>query len=182
LRLEARGARASLVRGVVLACTLAFAILADAQAPHIVGTWKLNVAASRLPPGPTPQVHVRRYSLAPDGTLVGLAVIVDSAGNPYFLQFAAKADGKDYAEFDSRSLAALQIAGTQPKSTYAETTVDSHTVEWVDKRDGKVTAHGRKWVSADGKTLSFTAETTNVRGEKQSFLFVFDRQDAGPQP
>ena len=63
-----------------------------AQAPYIVGTWKLNVAASRLPPGPPPQVHVRRYSLAPDGTLVGLAVVVDSAGNPYFLQFAAKAE------------------------------------------------------------------------------------------
>jgi hypothetical protein len=152
---------------------------AQAQAPYIVGTWNLNVAASHLP-GPPPQVHVRRYSLAPDGTLVGLAIVVDAAGSPYFLQFAAKADGKDYAEFDSRSLAALQIDGTQPNATYAETTVDSHTVEWVDKQGGKVTAHGRKWVSADGKTLSFTAEGTNGRGEAQTFLFVFDRQDAGP--
>ena len=162
-----------------MACAISGAPTTRAQAPHIVGTWKLNVAASRLP-GPPPQVHVRRYSLAPDGTLVGLAVVVDAAGNPYFLQFAAKADGKDYAEFDSRSLAALQIDGTQPKATYAETTVDAHTVEWVDKQDGKVTAHGRKWVSADGKTLSFTAEATNNRGEPQTFLFVFDRQDAGP--
>ena len=167
---------------VALVCAFACASFAYAQAPHIVGTWKLNVAASRLPPGPPPQVHVRRYSLASDGTLVGLAVVVDAAGNPYFLQFAAKADGKDYAEFDSRSLAALQIDGTAPKSTYAETTVDSHTVEWVDKQDGKITAHGRKWVSADGKTLSFTAEATNSRGEAQTFLFVFDRQDAGSKP
>ena len=167
---------------VALVCAFACASFAYAQAPHIVGTWKLNVAASRLPPGPPPQVHVRRYSLASDGTLVGLAVVVDAAGNPYFLQFAAKADGKDYAEFDSRSLAALQIDGTAPKSTYAETTVDSHTVEWVDKQDGKITAHGRKWVSADGKTLSFTAEATNSRGEAQTFLFVFDRQGAGSKP
>jgi hypothetical protein len=35
-------------------------------------------------------------------------------------------------------------------------------------------------VSADGKTLSFTAEFTNPRGEPQSFLFVFDRQDTEP--
>jgi hypothetical protein len=164
-----------------LACAVAGPRAAQAQAPHIVGTWKLNVAASRLPPGPPPQVHVRRYSLAPDGTLIGLAVVVDAAGNPYFLQFAAKADGKDYAEFDSRSLAALQIDATPPKATYAETPIDSHTVEWVDKLDGKVTAHGRKWVSMDGKTLSFTAEATNSRGEAQTFLFVFDRQDTGPQ-
>lgn len=154
----------------------------QAQAPFIVGTWKLNVAASRLPPGPPPQVHVRRYSLAPDGSLVGLAVVVDAAGNPYFLQFAAKADGKDYAEFDSRSLAALQIDGSKPKATYAETPIDSHTVEWVDKFDGRVTAHGRKWVSGDGKTLSFTADATNDGGQTQSFLFVFDRQEDGPPP
>ena len=158
------------------------AFAASAQAPYVVGTWKLNFAASRLPSGPRPQIHVRRYSLAPDGSLVGLAVIVDAAGNPYFLQFAAKADGRDYAEFDSRSLAALQIDGTRPKATYAETTIDSHTVEWVDKLDGKITAHGKKWVSADGKTLSFTADYTNDRGESQSFLFVFDRQDDGPAP
>lgn len=172
--------RALAVLGLV--CAAAGTGAAQAQAPHIVGNWKLNVAASRLPAGPPPQVHVRRYSLAPDGTLIGLAVVVDAAGNPYFLQFAAKADGKDYAEFDSRSLAALQIDGTPPKATYAETTVDSHTVEWVDKSDGKVTAHGRKWVSADGKTLSFTAETTNSRGEAQIFLFVFDRQVVAPPP
>jgi hypothetical protein len=149
---------------------------ANAQVPHILGTWKLNVAASRLPPGPPPQVHVRRYSERPDGSLVGLAVIVDAAGNPQFLQFAARADGKDYSEFDSNALAALQIDGAAPRATYSETSVDSHTVDWVDKYDGKVTAKGRKWVSADGKTLSFTADITTPAGESLSFLFVFDRQ------
>jgi hypothetical protein len=43
-------------------------------------------------------------------------------------------------------------------------------------------AHGRKWVSADGKTLSFTAEAANARGEPVSFLFVFDRQGSAPPP
>lgn len=153
----------------------------QAQEPHILGTWKLNVEASRLP-GPPPQAHVRRYSLAPDGTLVGLAVVVDPNGVPNFLQFAAKADGKDYAEFDSGALAALQIDGTQPRGTYAETVVDSHTVDWVDKYDGKVTAKGRKWVSQDGHTLSFTVEVTPPQGQPLSFLFVFDRTGSPPPP
>jgi len=158
---------------VLLACVVPFA--SSAQTPYIVGTWKLNVAASRLP-GPPPQVHVRRYSLAEDGTVIGLAIVVDAAGNPDFLQFAAKSDGKDYAEFDSRSLAALQMSGTPSRAEYAETPVDARTVEWVDKRDGKAVLSGKKWVSEDGKTLSFTAEAKGRNGEPVEFLFVFDRQ------
>jgi len=144
------------------------------QLPHILGNWQLNVAASRLP-GPAPRMHVRRYSLAEDGTLVGLAVVVDARGNPSFLQFAANPDGKDYPEFDARSAAQYLIDGSAPPGTYAETPVDSHTVDWVDKFQGRVTGQGRKWVSADGQTLSITAVFTNERNEEQEFLFVFDR-------
>jgi hypothetical protein len=147
----------------------------EAQAPYIVGTWRLNVAASRFP-GPPPKMHVRRYALNDDGTLIGLAVWVDASGNPNFLQFAAKADGKDYAEYDSRTLAAFQIDATTSKATYSETPVDSRTVQWFDKYDGKVVASGKKWVSADGKTLSFTSQGKNAKGEEYEFLFVFDRQ------
>ena len=38
----------------------------------------------------------------------------------------------------------------------------------MDKADGRVIGSGEKWVSADGKTMSF-----NVDGTDQ--LFVFDR-------
>ena len=148
---------------------------ADAQVPHIVGNWKLNVAASHLP-GPPPQVHVRSYQLAPDGTLIGLALVVNAQGRPNFLQFAAKPDGKDYTEYDSLSLAQLQIDGTKPTTTYSETPVDARTVEWTDKRDGRVVSRGRKWVSEDDKTLTFTAISRNSNGEEIEYRFVFDRQ------
>ena len=160
----------------VAALSLALcAARADAQVPHIVGIWKLDVSASHLP-GPPPQVHVRSYQLAPDGTLIGLAVVVNAQGRPNFLQFAAKPDGKDYSEYDSLSLAQLQIDGTKPTTTYAETPVDERTVEWTDKRDGRVVSHGRKWVSEDGKTLTFTALTKNAQNEDVEYRFVFDRQ------
>lgn len=148
---------------------------AHAQLPYILGTWKLDVAASHLP-GPPPQVHVRRYSLAEDGTLIGLAVTVDAKGNPDFLQFAAKSDGKDYSEFNSRFLAAWQIGGTKTPREYTEVPIDSHTVRWADKYNGKVVGSGKKWVSEDGKTLSFTADGKNAKGEDVVYLFVFDRQ------
>jgi len=153
-------------------CWMAFG--AHAQVPHIIGNWKLNAAASRLP-GPTPQTDIRRYSVGPDGTLIGLAVIVDADGTPSFLQFAAKPDGKDYPEFDASSAAKYLMDGSPPPATYAETPVDSHTVEWTDKYDGRVTLSGRKWVSADGQTLTITASAKNERNEDIEFLFVFDR-------
>jgi hypothetical protein len=153
-------------------CWVAFG--AHAQVPHILGNWRLNVAASRLP-GPAPQIHVRNYSVTPDGSLIGLAVVVEADGTPSFLQFAAKADGKDYPEFDVGSAAKYLLDGSAPLATYAETPVDSHTVEWTDKYDGRVTFSGRKWVSADGQTMSITAVVKNERNEEIDFLFVFDR-------
>jgi hypothetical protein len=167
--------RSKCLIALVAACG---AFAATAQIPHVVGIWKLNVAESHLP-GPPPLVHVRRYSLADDGSLIGLAVVVDARGVPSFLQFAAKDDGKDYSEYDSYSLARLQIDGTTSRGTYSETPVDARTVEWVDKLDGRVTASGRKWVSEDGQRLTFTANAQGRNGEDVSFLFVFDRQ---PEP
>lgn len=157
---------------LLVAC---FSLPARAQVPHIIGNWKLNVAASRLP-GPAPQVHIRRYSLAADGTtLIGLAVTVDALGNPNFLQFAAKPDGKDYPEIDARTAAQYLMDGSAPPATYAETPIDSHTVEWVDKYQGVVTASGRKWVSEDGRSLTFSVVVASERNEQRDFLFVFDR-------
>jgi hypothetical protein len=150
------------------------ALGAHAQVPHIVGNWKLNVGASRVP-GPAPLTHVRRYSVGPDGTVVGLAVVVAADGTPSFLQFAAKPDGKDYPEFDSDSAAKYLMDGSPPPATYAETPVDSRTVDWTDKYNGMVTFSGRKSVSADGQTMTITATVKNERNEDVEFLFVFDR-------
>ncbi len=164
------------VAAIVLALVAAGAACpAAAQMPYILGTWKLNIEKSHLP-GPPPQTQVRRYSLRDDGTLVGLAVFVAPDGTPDFLQFAAKPDGKDYSEFNSRFLADWQIDGTKSPREYAETPIDSHTVAWVDKYDGRVVASGKKWVSEDGKTLSFTTTGKNAEGKAVEFLFVFDRQ------
>ena len=164
-----------MARRCALALALGWMALgAHAQVPHIIGNWKLNAAASRLP-GPAPQTDIRRYSVGPDGTLIGLAVIVAADGTPSFLQFAAKPDGKDYPEFDASSAAKYLMDGSPPPATYAETPVDSHTVEWTDKYDGRVTLSGRKWVSPDGQTLTITAVVKNERNEDVEFLFVFDR-------
>jgi hypothetical protein len=146
-----------------------------AQIPGVIGTWKLNVEASRFPE-PAPQMEVRSYRLSDNGVLIGLAVIVDSQGRPYFLQFAAKPDGKDYPEFSAASAANYLSNGTAPPQTYAEIpTSDPNKVKWVDKREGKIVGTGEKWVSADGKRLSFTVDLPNRQGKAVQYLYVYDR-------
>jgi hypothetical protein len=121
-------------------------------------------------------MEVRSYRLADNGVLIGLAVIVDSQGRPYFLQFAAKPDGKDYPEFSADSAANYLSNGKAPSRTYAETpTSDPLKVKWADKREGKIIGSGEKWVSADGKRLSFTVDTKNEQGNAAQYLYVFDR-------
>ena len=141
-----------LVAVLLTACSLAV----QAQVPHVIGTWTLNADASRLP-GPAPLSQVT----------------VDAQGRPSFLQFAARPDGNDYPEFDATTAARYLIDKTPPTRTYSETPIDSHTVVWADKEDGRVIASGKKWVSTDGQTLSYTI--TKRGGEDVDYLIVFDR-------
>jgi hypothetical protein len=146
-----------------------------AQVPAVIGTWKLNVEASKFP-GPPPQTHIRSYRLNEKGFLVGVAVIVDAQGRPNFLQFAAKVDGKDYPEFSTDSAANYLSDGTRPPRTYSESpTDDPLKVKWLDKQGGKLLFSGEKWVSADGKKLSFTVDTKDQQGKDLQLLYVFDR-------
>lgn len=136
--------------------------------PLIVGTWKLSPDKSnaRVPAG---HVEIRQYRLRPDGFLVGLLIFTDPQGNYHYLEFTAKSDGKDYPEYTEASLADMIAAGKQTPRTYAETLVDAYTTDWTDKLDGKVTGHGKKIVSKDGKTLTITMDDS-------SRLLVYDRQ------
>ncbi len=139
-----------------------------AQVPYIEGVWTLNPAKSHLP-GPPPGSEVRTYRMGPNGVFTGLAVGVAPGGAPYFLMFSAKPDGQDHPEFDTQSAARYLADGTLPFRTYAEhPTQDDHRIKWVDKAGGRIVGSGERWVSPDGKTLSFTTDGTDL-------LNVFDR-------
>jgi hypothetical protein len=140
---------------------------ASKRTPLIVGTWRLNVEKSGLRNAPPQLFQIRQYKLRDDGFLVGLAVTVNGQGNPTFLHFTAKSDGKDYPEYTSDLLADLVATGKQTTRTYAERIIDDYTTEWKDKENGRVTAQGTKTISRDGKTM-----TINSGGPPQ----VFDRQ------
>ena len=150
-------------------------LAAHGQVPHILGTWKLNTGASQFL-GPPPQSEVRQYSVADNGYLVGLAVFIDTQGNPGFLQFAMHNDGRDYPEYSSNVLAAFQIKGTPTPLAYSEKAVDDHTVQWFDKFGGRVTASGTKRVSEDGRTLTIEADVPDRQGATHHMRLVYDKQ------
>jgi hypothetical protein len=94
-------------------CSLLLAACAaQAQVPHVLGVWELNVGASKLPAQFPAVEETRSYSLRDDGYLVVLAIRKDRNGRPDFIQIAAKTDGRDYPQYQSVPLAAFQVDGT----------------------------------------------------------------------
>ncbi len=162
----------NIVIGLLIACS---PLLSSGQVPYIIGSWRLNIAASKMQ-GRAPQTEVRSYRLTAEGVLIGVAVTIDDRGQPNFLQFAARPDGKDYPEFSTGSAAQYLVDRTPPPRTYAEKpTADPRRVQWTDKAGGRVPAAGEKWVTKDGKRLSFTVDEKDEQGRAIRYLYVFDR-------
>ncbi len=152
----------------IIVCALQAQTPAGKSSPLIVGSWKLNLEKSNVR-FPYDRFEIRQYGLRPDGFLVGLLITNDAQGRFHYLQFTAKSDGKDYPEYSDAVVADIIAVGKQTSRTYAETVVDDYTTDWTDKVDGKVTSHGKKIVSKDGKTLTVTVQDT-------SRMYVYDRQ------
>jgi hypothetical protein len=141
----------------------------------IIGNWIINYEGSAVTQAERP-VDVRQYRLRDDGFIVGVAIWVDGAGNPGFLQFTAKSDGIFYPEDDSSTLAEFQALGKRTGRTYAETIIDSNTIEWIDKNLEVVTASGTKIFTNNGKRMTLLVNYENQEGEMASYQLVYDRQ------
>jgi hypothetical protein len=95
---------------------------------------------------------------------------INAQGNPMFAQVAYKLDGKDYP------VATLGVQTVSDHSTDVFKLIDAYTVEFIDKRGGKVVATGTQTVSKDGKTLTYRGEGTNAQGKPFSNVQVFEKQ------
>ena len=158
----------SAVIALILAASSAWSQERAAQPPAVVGTWKLNPEKSNTRV-PADYMEIRQYSLRPDGFLVGLLITGNTQAGYHYLQFVARSDGKDYPEYSDAVVGDIVAAGKPTRRTYSETVVDEFVTDWTDKVDGKVTAHGKKTVSADRKTLTITVDGSPA-------VRVYDRQ------
>ena len=152
-----------------------------AQAPKAgaadpsLGTWALNVQRSKLP-GPPQQAFIEKYELRPDGFIISTRSVIAGDGTPSFEQAAFKYDGKDYEWWDSTTLAEFLASRKRTPKTLSVKAVDAYTVEYAGKQAGKTIVTGKRTVSKDGKTMTFTAKVLDPQGKWIDVEGVFEKK------
>lgn len=135
---------------------------ARAADPTIVGSWELNVAASKST-DPMPKSSTRKYEIVGNSEkLTGSVVTADGKTIP--LGFTATLDGKDSPS---------QNPGVD---TLVLTPVDALTVNFVTKLAGKVVYSGTRVISKDGMTMTLSTKGVNPAGKPFESTMVFDRR------
>lgn len=142
--------------------TLSLSQLARAADPTIVGTWELNVAASKST-DPMPKSSTRKYEIVGNAeNLTGSVLTADGKTIP--LSFMATLDGKDSPS---------QNPGVD---TLVLTPVDPLTVDFVTRLAGKVVYSGTRVISKDGMTMTLSTKGVNPAGKPFESTMVFDRR------
>src|ERR1700757_5226216 len=146
----------------VALCFVAGAACFAADDPQM-GTWKLNEAKSKLTPGAGKNTTVA-YEAAGDQVKVTIDG-TDAVGKPTHNEWTGKFDGKDYA-----------VTGDPKSDMRSYKQVDSHTVHFAVKKDGKTTITGHITVAADGKSRIVTANGIDAHGHKAHEKAAYDKQ------
>ena len=143
-------------------CSFAVAVGVAAPDPNL-GTWKLNAAKSKIPPGAAKNDTVvyeavgDNVKITVDGT--------DGAGKPTHNEWTGKFDGKNHP-----------LTGDPTADARSYTRVDDRTLTFANSKAGKAFLTGRVTVSADGKSRTVTATGTDATGKQVTSTMVFDKQ------
>ena len=160
---------------VLLLWSLLLATRANAQVPHVLGIWELDLASSVLPAAFPLASETRSYDLRADGYLVNVVTRKLTNGHPDFIQVVSKSDGKDYPQYQSGPLATFQIDGTKTPFTYSETVIDDHAVNVSAKVNGQIGIKGVRRIDADGNTMTIDVVQIDQSGKETPIKLVFKR-------
>jgi hypothetical protein len=130
----------------------------------MLGTWKMNVAKSKIRPGPAPRNVTVVYDQDGDW-ITSKAEGVDSAGQPIHRTNRFKTDGNAYP-----------FEGPGGKGTITIKRIDDHTSDSVMKFEGGHSVTTHTVISKDGKLRTQTSRGINAKGEKVETHIVFERQ------
>ena len=153
--------------GVGLALVLSLVVVSAQGTDPLVGTWKLNVAASTYSPGPPPKSLTKTYEDRGGGVLLSVDKGVDATGTPTWNHIAFKYDGKDYP---------LASSTSKTFDTISYKRVDATTIEFTVKYDGKISTITTRTISKDGKTLTDRTKGTNAQGQSVNNVAVCVKQ------
>jgi hypothetical protein len=152
---------------IAILLLIAFVVSASAQFPYDprIGTWKINLAKSKFNPGPPPKDMTVRFE--PNG-YNGLRVTIDTveaSGEVTKHTYVANYDGQDYA-----------VSGDPGRDTVALKRIDLFTLEYTNKRAGKVINTYREVIARDGKSRTITQKGMSSRGVAIDNEIVYDKQ------
>ena len=147
---------------VIFVLVLAAGSLAWAKDNPFVGTWKLNVAASKFNPGPAPQSQTRTWDASGMVKVNG----VGATGKTFSYGYSIKGDGKDYPTMGAIPNKADMISTKK---------IDANTYEAKFTTAGKQVETTTFTVSNGGKTLTIHAMGSADAGFVEN-LQVLDKQ------
>jgi hypothetical protein len=151
---------------VFAAGVLTVAVLATAQQKDpFVGTWRLSLAKSKYSPGPPPKSTTSTYEAAGEGYKISVKT-EPASGPAQQWSVTSNLDGKD-----------APVTGNNPNADMiAVKRIDANTLEWVNKKGGKITTTQKNVVAADGKTRTVTTTGTDAQGQKVNNVAVYEKQ------
>ena len=152
----------TLVLGLMLLCVTGTLLAADAFS----GTWKLNVAKSKLAAGT--EVKEITVVIAEQGDNLAVTVTGTAGdGKPISVKYTVPAKGG----------AVSYIEGAPPSGATATTKrVNASTIDSTSSVNGKEVGSTHTVVSADGKTLTRAVKGVDAQGKSFENTEVYERQ------
>jgi hypothetical protein len=149
---------------VLIAALLAVSTVAVAQDDPIMGTWKVNTAKTKLPPGESAEALTRVHEPLPNGIKI-TRPLTDANGNPTRGTWTLYFDGKDHPVHGDANLDTLSLRR-----------VDRYTMEAVAKKDGQIHNRMRWDISPDGKSMTWTSNRVLPPNRAGTTVRVYDKQ------
>ena len=129
----------------VLAVVLVTSLSLFAADSPFSGTWKLNLAKSKMTP-PVPKSDIAVIDADENGLKFN-EDLIDDKGEPLKISYEAKFDGNDYP-----------VTGDPSSDSVSYQRVNANTLKGTLKKGGKITTDATVVVSKDGKitTVNYT--------------------------
>ena len=141
--------------------------LAALGVDNSLGTWKVNITASKYTPAPWPVKSLTMVREAAPGGVKVTTTGERTDGTAINTSYMANYDGTP---------AGVTGQGA-PYDTVSSKQVDANTFTYEAKStSGKYRASGRIVISGDGKTMTTTAPGVDADGKPMTLKLVYDKQ------
>ena len=137
---------------LVVLVVLGGSAVLNAQGEPFLGIWELSLAASSITRGAPPRSETVVNTAEPGGFRSMLAVVGEKSTSVEIHHY--NFDGSFH-----------QTEGSDPRELSFKR-VDQHAIEQDTRRNGTITVHRHIEISADGKTMTFTANGVTGGGQK----------------